>query len=70
MPDGRIKFLHVMARATRDFDGRLEYLGAVQDVTQRMISEEALTKSRPELAHITRVMSLGILTASITHEVN
>lgn len=70
MPDGRIKFLHVMARATRDFDGRLEYLGAVQDVTQRMISEEALTKSRSELAHITRVMSLGILTASITYEVN
>jgi PAS domain S-box-containing protein len=70
MPDGRIKFLHVMARATRDFEGRLEYIGAVQDITQRMLSEEALTKSRSELAHITRVMSLGILTASITHEVN
>jgi PAS domain S-box-containing protein len=70
MPDGRIKFLHVMARATRDFEGRLEYIGAVQDVTQRMLSEEALTKSRSELAHITRVMSLGILTASIAHEVN
>jgi PAS domain S-box-containing protein len=70
MPDGRIKFLHVMARATRDLEGRLEYIGAVQDVTQRMLSEEALTKSRSELAHITRVMSLGILTASIAHEVN
>jgi PAS domain S-box-containing protein len=70
MPDGRIKFLHVMARATRDSEGRLEYIGAVQDVSQRMLSEEALTKSRSELAHITRVMSLGILTASIAHEVN
>ena len=70
MPNGHIKFLHVMARATRDFEGRLEYIGAVQDVTQRMLSEEALTKSRSELAHITRVMSLGILTASIAHEVN
>lgn len=70
MPDGRIKFLHVMARATRDFEGGLEYIGAVQDVTQRMLSEEAITKSRSELAHITRVMSLGILTASIAHEVN
>jgi PAS domain S-box-containing protein len=70
MPDGRIKFLHVMARATRDFEGRLEYIGAVQDVTQRMLSEEALTKSRSELAHIARAMSLGILTASIAHEVN
>jgi PAS domain S-box-containing protein len=70
MPDGRFKFLHVMARATRDFEGRLEYIGAVQDVTQRMLSEEALTKSRSELAHVSRVMSLGILTASIAHEVN
>ena len=58
MPDGRIKFLHVMARATRDSEGRLEYIGAVQDVTQRTLSDEALTKSRSELAHITRVMSL------------
>jgi PAS domain S-box-containing protein len=70
MPDGRIKFLHVMARATRDLEGRLEYIGAVQDVTQRILSEEALTRSRSEIAHITRVMSLGILTASIAHEVN
>jgi PAS domain S-box-containing protein len=70
MPDGRIKFLHVMARATRDLEGRLEYIGAVQDVTQRMLSEEAISKSRSELAHLTRVMSLGILTASIAHEIN
>ena len=60
MHDGRIKFLQVMARATRDSDSRLEYIGAVQDVSQRVFSEEALTKSRSELAHITRVMSLGI----------
>ena len=70
MPDGRIKFLHVMARATRDLEDRLEYIGAVQDVTQRMLSEEALTKSRSEIAHIARVMSLGVLTASIAHEIN
>ena len=70
MPDGRVKFLQVMARATRDIDGRLEYIGAAQDVSQRVFSEEALTKSRSELAHITRVMSLGILTASIAHEIN
>jgi PAS domain S-box-containing protein len=70
LPDGGIKFLHVMSRATRDNEGRLEYIGAVQDITERVVSEEALTKSRSELAHITRVMSLGILTASIAHEIN
>jgi PAS domain S-box-containing protein len=70
MPDGRIKFLQVIARATRDVEGRLEYIGAVQDVTQRMLSEEALSNSRSEIAHMARVMSLGVLTASIAHEIN
>jgi len=34
------------------------------------MSEEALSKARSELAHVSRVMSLGALTASIAHEVN
>lgn len=48
----------------------MEYIGAAQDVTQRRLSEEALGEARAELAHVTRVMSLGALTASIAHEVN
>jgi signal transduction histidine kinase len=70
MPDQSIKYLHLVAHATRDQDGRLEYIGAVQDVTQRRASEEALDKARSELAHVARIMSLGALTASIAHEVN
>jgi C4-dicarboxylate-specific signal transduction histidine kinase len=42
----------------------------VQDVTERWLSDEALSKVRSELAHIARVTSLGALTASIAHEVN
>src|SRR5258708_23686917 len=45
-------------------------MGAVQDVTQGRISEEALGKARLELAHVARVTSLGALTASIAHEVS
>jgi signal transduction histidine kinase len=48
----------------------MEYIGAIQDVTQRRLSEEALGKVRSELAHVARVTSLGALTASIAHEVN
>ena len=70
MPDRSIKHLHVVAHRTYDQDGRLEYIGAVQDVTERRLSEEALSKVRSELAHVTRVTSLGTLTASIAHEVN
>jgi signal transduction histidine kinase len=70
MPDGRIKFLHVVAHATRHEDGTLEYVGAVQDVTEQRQSEAALSNVRSELARIARVTTLGALTASIAHEVN
>ena len=70
MPDHSIKYLHAVAHATRDQDGQLEYIAAVQDVTARRLSEEAHDKAQSELAHVTRVMSLGALTASIAHEVN
>jgi signal transduction histidine kinase len=60
----------VISHAIHDKDGRLEYLGAVQDVTRHRLSEEALGKARSELAHVARAMSLGALTASIAHEVN
>ncbi|HEX8772574.1 MAG TPA: PAS domain-containing protein [Pyrinomonadaceae bacterium] len=70
MPDHSIKYLHAVAHATRDHDGELEYIAAVQDVTERRLSEEALGRLRSELAHVSRVATLGALTASIAHEVN
>ena len=70
MPDRSIKYLHAVAHATRDQDGQLEYIAAVSDVTARRLSEEARDKARSELAHMARVMSLGVLAASIAHEVN
>jgi PAS domain S-box-containing protein len=70
LPDRSVKYVHVVAHLTRDEAGLAEYIGAVQDVTDRRRSEEALSKVRSELAHASRVMSLGTLTASIAHEVN
>jgi PAS domain S-box-containing protein len=70
MPDRSIKYLHAVAHATRDQDGQLEYIAAVSDVTARRLSEEARDKARSELAHVARVTSLGVLAASIAHEVN
>jgi C4-dicarboxylate-specific signal transduction histidine kinase len=70
MPDRSVKHLHMVAHGTRDREGQLEYIGAVQDVTERRLSEEALGHVRSELAHVARVTSLGALTASIAHEVN
>jgi PAS domain S-box-containing protein len=70
MPDRSIKYLHAVAYASRDQDGQLEYIAAVQDVTPRRTSEEALAEARAKLAKVAHVTSLGVLTASIAHEVN
>ena len=70
LPDRSIKYLHLVAHATRDANGFIEYIGAVQDVTQRRVSDEALGKLRSQLAHVSKVTSLGVLTASISHEIN
>jgi transcriptional regulator with PAS, ATPase and Fis domain len=48
MPDQSIKWVHMVAHGTRDEDGRLEYIGAVQDVTSRRLAEEELRRSEAE----------------------
>jgi PAS domain S-box-containing protein len=70
MPDGSVKYVHVVAHAVRDQADQLEFIGAVVDVTANKQAEEKLHTARTELAHVTRVATLGELTASIAHEVN
>jgi C4-dicarboxylate-specific signal transduction histidine kinase len=70
MPNRSIKYLHAVAHATRDQDDQLEYIAAVQDVTESKVAEEALNRARSELVHMARVTTLSALTASIAHEVN
>src|SRR4029077_5693179 len=69
MPDHSVKYLHAVAHATQDEHGSLEYIAAVQDVTERRLSEEALANARSELEQVTRITWLGVLTAPIAHEV-
>jgi PAS domain S-box-containing protein len=70
MPDGCIKYVHVVAHAVRDQADQLEFIGAVVDVTAAKQAEEKLHKAQVQLAHVMRVTTLGELTASIAHEVN
>lgn len=70
MADQSIKYLHSVAHATRDQDGQLEYIAVVQDVTERRQTEEALERSRSELAQMSRLTTMGEMAASIAHEVN
>jgi PAS domain S-box-containing protein len=70
LPDGSVKHVHVVAHAGRNQADQLEYVGAVVDVTATKQAQEKLHKSQTELARVTRVTTLGEMTASISHEVN
>ena len=45
MPDGAVKYVHVVAHAERDESGEIEFAGAVMDVSDRKRAEEALRRS-------------------------
>jgi C4-dicarboxylate-specific signal transduction histidine kinase len=70
MPDGEIKHLHVLSHVVRDGSGADEMIGALMDVTQTRRAEHALHAAQAELAHASRVATLGEISASIAHEVN
>lgn len=51
-------------------DGDRNVLAFVIDITERRHAQDALLAAQAELAHASRVATLGELTASIAHEVN
>jgi signal transduction histidine kinase len=67
---GKVKHLHSIARMVNTVEGRPLFSGAIQDVTETKLAEEALNRARSELAHVGRITTLSTLTASIAHEVN
>ena len=77
-PDGTIKYIHAVGHPVLNASGDLvEFMGASIDMTDRKRaeaeareSERRYREAQAELAHVTRVTTLGELTASIAHEVN
>jgi PAS domain S-box-containing protein len=59
MPDGSIKNIHVLARALEISSGDLEFVGAVTDVTDRKLAEEALRCSEAYLAEGQKLSQTG-----------
>ncbi len=72
--DGSTHYVAVSGKPVFDAEGRfLGYRGVGSDVTAAVRAEqaeEALHKTQMELAHVSRVTTLGELAASIAHEVN
>jgi PAS domain S-box-containing protein len=60
----------ILLGATTFGDSQNEGVAFVLDLTERKHAEEALRRAQAELSHVTRVTTLGEMTASIAHEVN
>jgi PAS domain S-box-containing protein len=52
MPDGTVKYLHVIGRVSSTSVGNLEYVGAVTDVTAAKKAEDKIRQSEMELRQI------------------
>jgi len=71
LPDGTVKYTHTIGHPVLNATGDVvRFVGTMMDVTAAKRAEEELHKTQAELAHVTRVTTLGELTASIAHEVN
>jgi PAS domain S-box-containing protein len=69
--DGSRLWANVVITALHGPKGELAGFSKItRDLTERKLAEEALGEAQAELAHATRVLMLGELTASIAHEVN
>jgi PAS domain S-box-containing protein len=73
LPDGTLKYLHVVARPVFSASGEvIGNIGTTGDVTERIRAEqdrEKLRELEANLAHINRVSMMGELTASLGHEI-
>jgi predicted ATPase/signal transduction histidine kinase len=68
MPDGVVKYIHVVGHAVGDHPDQLEFVGTMMEFTAAKRAEQELRKAQAELAHVTRVTTLGEISASIAHE--
>jgi PAS domain S-box-containing protein len=77
LPDGSLKYVHTVGRPVVNESGVCQFIGTAIDVTDRVRAEEELRRSEAslreaqnELAHVSRVTTMGELGASIAHEIN
>jgi len=69
--DGRYRRFVSRAVPVRDAQGHLvQWFGTDTDVEERRRAEEALRDAQADLAHVSRLTTLGELAASLAHELN
>src|SRR5712664_1220034 len=71
LPDDSVKHIHTVGHPVLNASGDLvQFVGSSTDITERKHAEEALRQAQTDLAHTSRVTTMGELTASLAHEVN
>ena len=65
MPDGSLKYLHVVARVSNDESDTVEFVGAVMDVTERERAAEALLRTETYLAEGQKLSQTGTWACNI-----
>src|SRR5258706_4354017 len=59
MPDGSTKHIYILAHCDRDEAGNAEVVGAIMDVTERGVAEDAIRRSEAYLAEAQRLSHTG-----------
>jgi len=68
--DGSVVWLRDLVTVVVEGDRVTRVRGLMVDLTNRKQAEEALRQARADLAYVSRVTTMGELTASLAHEVN
>jgi len=68
--DGSIRYMSGVGKVAAGDDNVWHFVGTVTDITERRAYEDALRTSQAELARVSRITTVGQLTASIAHEIN
>jgi PAS domain S-box-containing protein len=71
LPDGTVKYIHTIGHPVLNASGdAVQFVGSSMDISASKRAEEALRQAQTDLAHVSRVTTMGELTASLAHEVN
>jgi two-component system, LuxR family, sensor kinase FixL len=71
LPDGQMRWIAGRGHVEFNRDGRpVRMRGASLDITKRKQAEEQAERQRNEMAHLSRVTTLGEFSGSLAHELN